>query len=79
MYLETVTAAFVEGIDSFVKAAKVYAGSNVLSSKGLWQNHLNYMTHMCLASSLKLLIAAHASQITPVVCRVSSGNPESST
>jgi hypothetical protein len=34
MYLETVIAAFVEGIDSFVKATKVYAGSNVLSSKG---------------------------------------------
>jgi hypothetical protein len=34
MYLETVTAAFVEGIDSFVKAAKAYAGSNVPSSKG---------------------------------------------
>ena len=34
MYLETVTAAFVEGIDSFVKAAKVYVGNNVSSSKG---------------------------------------------
>ena len=34
MYLETVTVAFVEGIDSFVKAANAYAGSNVPSSKG---------------------------------------------
>jgi hypothetical protein len=34
MYLETVTAVFVEGIDSFVKATKAYAGSNVPSSKG---------------------------------------------
>ena len=34
MYLETVTAMFMEGIDSFVKAAKAYAGSNVPSSKG---------------------------------------------
>jgi hypothetical protein len=44
----------------------------------LWQNHLNYMAHMCLPLSYRLLIAAHASQITPVVCRVSSGKPESS-
>ena len=34
MYMETVTAPFVEGIDSFVKAAKAYAGNNVASSKG---------------------------------------------
>ena len=34
MYLETMTATFMEGIDSFVKATKAYAGSNVLSSKG---------------------------------------------
>ena len=34
MYLEIVAAAFVEGIDSFVKATKVYAGNNVASSKG---------------------------------------------
>ena len=34
MYLETMTVAFVEGIDSFEKAAKAYVGSNVLSSKG---------------------------------------------
>ena len=34
MYLETVTAPFMEGIDSFVKAAKAYAGNNVPSSKG---------------------------------------------
>ena len=34
MYLEIVTATFVEGIDSFVKATKAYAGNNVLSSKG---------------------------------------------
>jgi len=34
MYLGTVTVVFVEGIDSFVKAAKAYAGSNVPSSKG---------------------------------------------
>jgi len=34
MYLETVTVAFMEGIDSFVKATKPYAGSYVLSSKG---------------------------------------------
>jgi hypothetical protein len=34
MYMETMTATFVEGIDSFVKAAKAYVGSNVPSSKG---------------------------------------------
>jgi hypothetical protein len=34
MYLETVTAAFVEGIDSFVQATKAYARNNVPSSKG---------------------------------------------
>ena len=34
MYMETMTVAFVEGIDSFVKAAKAYAGNNVASSKG---------------------------------------------
>ena len=34
MYLETVIVTFMEGIDSFVKATKAYAGSNVLSSKG---------------------------------------------
>jgi len=34
MYLETVTAPFMEGIDSFVKATKAYAGNNVASSKG---------------------------------------------
>jgi hypothetical protein len=34
MYLETMTTAFVEGIDSFVKTAKAYAGNNVSSSKG---------------------------------------------
>jgi hypothetical protein len=34
MYLGTVTADLVQGIDSFVKAAKAYAGNNVASSKG---------------------------------------------
>ena len=34
MYMETMMAAFVEGIDSFVKAAKAYAGNNIPSSKG---------------------------------------------
>ena len=34
MYLETMAAVFMKGIDSFVKATKAYAGSNVLSSKG---------------------------------------------
>ena len=34
MYLETVATAFMEGIDSFVKAAKAYAGNNVPCSKG---------------------------------------------
>ena len=34
MWLEIVTATFMEGIDSFVKATKVYEGNNVLSSKG---------------------------------------------
>ena len=38
MYLETVTAPFMEGIDSFVKAAKAYAGNNVPSSKGYIHN-----------------------------------------
>ena len=41
MYLGTVTVVFVEGIDSFVKAAKAYAGSNVPSSKG-------YMHCLCV-------------------------------
>ena len=34
MYLEIVTAMFVEGIDSFMKATKADVGNNVLSSKG---------------------------------------------
>jgi hypothetical protein len=41
--------------------------------------HLNYMAHMYLPLSFRLLIAAHASQTTLIVCRVSSGKPESST
>jgi hypothetical protein len=44
----------------------------------VWQNHLNYKARMCLPLSYRLLIAAYASQTTPVVCRVSSGKPESS-
>ena len=31
MYLETMSAMFVEGIDSFVKASKVYVANNVWS------------------------------------------------
>jgi hypothetical protein len=37
------------------------------------------MAHIRLSLSLRPLTAAHESQIIPVVCRVSSGNPESST
>ena len=44
-----------------------------------WQNHPNYMAHVHLSLSLRPLTAAYESQITRVVCRVSSGNPESST
>ena len=34
MYSEKLTVNWVLGIDSFVKAAKAYAGNNVSSSKG---------------------------------------------
>jgi hypothetical protein len=44
----------------------------------LWQHRLSHMAHMCLSLSYRLLIAAHARQITSEVCRVSSGNPKSS-
>ena len=41
----------------------------------LWQNRLDYMAHMCLSLSYRLLTAAHESQTTLEVYRVSSGNP----
>jgi hypothetical protein len=48
-------------------------------SDEVWQNHWNHMAHMCLPLSFKLLIATHTSLTTLVVCRVSSGEPESFT
>jgi hypothetical protein len=44
----------------------------------MWQNHPNYMAHMCPSLSYRPLNGAHISHTIPVVCRVSLGNPESS-
>ena len=40
MYIETVTALFIEGIDSFVKATKAYAGNNVGVVKDAYTAHV---------------------------------------
>ena len=51
----------------------------VILKKNMWQNHPNYMAHMCTSLSHRPLTGAHISHTISVVYQVSSGNPESST
>jgi hypothetical protein len=44
----------------------------------MWKNRPSYLAHMYPLLSSRLMITARGSQTTPVVCRVSSGNPKSS-
>ena len=57
-----------------------WSSFNCILTSGMlqWQNHPNYMAHMHLSLSLRPLIAAHESQITRIVCWVSSKNLKSS-
>jgi hypothetical protein len=48
-----------------------------INTISMWQNRPNYMAHVCLSLSYRLLTVAHGSQTTLIVYRVSSGNPES--
>jgi len=52
---------------------------SILSRREMWQKHPNYMVYVHLSLFLRPLTTIHESQITQVVCWVSSENPESST